>query len=55
MRTSDRLGSDSFVGVFSYAGMAAAETQRNMKLFADKIMPELKKLPLAAERQRKVA
>ncbi len=55
VHTSDRLGSDSFIGVFSYAGMSADESKRNMKLFADKVMPELKKLPLAAERQRKVA
>lgn len=52
---SDRTGADSFVGVFSYAGMPAEEAERNMKLFADKVMPELKRLPTAAERARRAA
>ncbi|HTO52577.1 MAG TPA: LLM class flavin-dependent oxidoreductase [Myxococcota bacterium] len=36
-----RLGSDRFVGVFSYAGMPAAESERNMRLFAKAVVPEL--------------
>jgi alkanesulfonate monooxygenase SsuD/methylene tetrahydromethanopterin reductase-like flavin-dependent oxidoreductase (luciferase family) len=36
-----RLGSDRFVGVFSYAGMPAAEGERNMRLFARTVLPEL--------------
>ena len=32
-----------FVGVFSYAGMAHQEAARNMRLFAETVMPELKK------------
>ena len=46
---------DSFVGVFSYAGMPHEEAKRNMTLFAEKVMPELKNLPTAAERARKAA
>lgn len=52
---SDQIGSDTFTGVFSYAGMPWAEAERNMTLFAKTVMPELKKLPKAAERQRKAA
>ena len=52
---SDKVGADSFVGVFSYAGMPAAEAERNMRLFADKVRPELQRLPVAAERARQVA
>jgi alkanesulfonate monooxygenase SsuD/methylene tetrahydromethanopterin reductase-like flavin-dependent oxidoreductase (luciferase family) len=39
--TQKRVGSDKFVGVFSYAGMPAAESERNMRLFARKVLPEL--------------
>jgi len=39
-----RVGHDHFVGVFSYAGMPAAEAERNMRLFAAEVMPELQKL-----------
>jgi alkanesulfonate monooxygenase SsuD/methylene tetrahydromethanopterin reductase-like flavin-dependent oxidoreductase (luciferase family) len=39
-----RLGSDTFIAVFSYAGMPAEESERNMRLFARSVMPELKKL-----------
>lgn len=52
---SDRTGADSFVGVFSYAGMPPEEAERNMRLFADKVKPELQALPTAAERARRVA
>jgi len=47
-----RVGNDTFVGAFSYAGMPREESERNMRLFAREVMPELKKLddrpPLAA-------
>jgi alkanesulfonate monooxygenase SsuD/methylene tetrahydromethanopterin reductase-like flavin-dependent oxidoreductase (luciferase family) len=36
-----RLGSDRFVGVFSYAGMPAQEGERNMRSFARTVLPEL--------------
>jgi alkanesulfonate monooxygenase SsuD/methylene tetrahydromethanopterin reductase-like flavin-dependent oxidoreductase (luciferase family) len=55
LAVSDRTGADSFVGVFSYAGMPHAEADRNMRLFADKVMPTLQRLPTAQERARKVA
>jgi alkanesulfonate monooxygenase SsuD/methylene tetrahydromethanopterin reductase-like flavin-dependent oxidoreductase (luciferase family) len=43
-----RVGNDSYVGVFSYAGMPYDEAERNMRLFAREVMPELKKLGPAA-------
>src|SRR5205823_4374606 len=43
-----RVGNDTFVGVFSYAGMDYGEAERNMRLFARTVTPELKKLPPAA-------
>jgi alkanesulfonate monooxygenase SsuD/methylene tetrahydromethanopterin reductase-like flavin-dependent oxidoreductase (luciferase family) len=39
-----RVGNDSYVGVFSYAGMPYDEAERNMRLFARAVMPDLKKL-----------
>jgi alkanesulfonate monooxygenase SsuD/methylene tetrahydromethanopterin reductase-like flavin-dependent oxidoreductase (luciferase family) len=38
-----RMGSGSFIGCFSYAGMPIDEAERNMRLFAREVMPELKK------------
>ena len=52
---SDRTGADGFIGVFGYAGMAQAESERNMRLFAEQVMPRLKALPPAAERARRAA
>ena len=37
-----RIGADKFNGVFSYAGMPYDEAERNLRLFADKVMPRLK-------------
>ena len=45
-----RVGNDHFVGVFSYAGMPAAETERNMRLFAKEVMPALQCLESEAVR-----
>jgi alkanesulfonate monooxygenase SsuD/methylene tetrahydromethanopterin reductase-like flavin-dependent oxidoreductase (luciferase family) len=39
-----RTGNSHFVGVFSYAGMPWDEAERNLRLFAREVMPELKKL-----------
>ncbi len=39
--TQKRIGNDRFVCVFGYAGMSAAESERNMRLFARKVLPEL--------------
>lgn len=39
-----RTGNSHFVGVFSYAGMDGAEAERNMRLFAREVLPELQKV-----------
>jgi alkanesulfonate monooxygenase SsuD/methylene tetrahydromethanopterin reductase-like flavin-dependent oxidoreductase (luciferase family) len=39
-----RVGNETFVGVFSYAGMPYDEAERNMRLFARRVMPELRTL-----------
>ena len=39
-----RVGCDTFTGVFSYAGMPADEAERNMRLFAREVLPELQKV-----------
>jgi alkanesulfonate monooxygenase SsuD/methylene tetrahydromethanopterin reductase-like flavin-dependent oxidoreductase (luciferase family) len=39
-----RMGNDSFVGVFSYAGMPSEEAERNQRLFASQVLPELQKI-----------
>jgi alkanesulfonate monooxygenase SsuD/methylene tetrahydromethanopterin reductase-like flavin-dependent oxidoreductase (luciferase family) len=39
-----RVGHETFVGVFSYAGMEYGEAERNMRLFARTVMPELRRL-----------
>jgi len=45
-----RVGNDHYVGVFSYAGMPAAEAERNMRLFAKEVMPALQGLEGEAAR-----
>jgi alkanesulfonate monooxygenase SsuD/methylene tetrahydromethanopterin reductase-like flavin-dependent oxidoreductase (luciferase family) len=40
-----RIGSDAYVGVFSYAGLPPEEAERNMRLFAAEVMPALKAMP----------
>jgi alkanesulfonate monooxygenase SsuD/methylene tetrahydromethanopterin reductase-like flavin-dependent oxidoreductase (luciferase family) len=37
-----RVANDTFVGVFSYAGMPYDEAERNMRLFAREVMPALR-------------
>jgi alkanesulfonate monooxygenase SsuD/methylene tetrahydromethanopterin reductase-like flavin-dependent oxidoreductase (luciferase family) len=39
-----RVGNEHFVGVFSYAGMPYDEAERNIRLFAKEVMPQLQKL-----------
>ncbi len=39
-----RTGNSHYVGVFSYAGMPYDEAERNMRLFAREVMPEIQKL-----------
>ena len=41
-KTCDRMGSDTFVGVFSYAGMPYEEAGSNLRLFAKDVLPTLK-------------
>ncbi len=42
-----RTGCETFVGVFSYAGMPIAEAERSMRLFAGTVMPRLQAIPRA--------
>ena len=37
----DWTGNDTFVGVFSYAGMPPEDAEANMRLFSEKVMPRL--------------
>ena len=39
---SERLGAETFSGVFSYAGMPYEESEKSLRLFASKILPKLK-------------
>ena len=39
-----RVGNDTFVGVFSYAGLDGDEAERNMRLFAAEVLPALQKV-----------
>jgi len=51
-----RVGNSHFVGVFSYAGMDYGDAERNMRLFAKRVMPELKRLgPAQPEPARRTA
>ena len=43
-----RVGCETFIGVFSYAGMPHAEAERSMRLFAREVMPELQQVQPAA-------
>jgi alkanesulfonate monooxygenase SsuD/methylene tetrahydromethanopterin reductase-like flavin-dependent oxidoreductase (luciferase family) len=43
-----RTGNSHYVGVFSYAGMPYEDAERNMRLFAKEVMPQLKKLEVKA-------
>lgn len=42
---TERTGSGAYNGVFSYAGMPYADAERSMRLFANEVMAEVKKLP----------
>ncbi len=43
-----RTGNSHYVGVFGYAGMPYDEAERNLRLFARDVMPELQKLDTTA-------
>lgn len=53
--TSARIHSDHFTGVFSYSGMPWDDAERNMRLFASEVMPELQKLPPVQQRAKAAA
>ncbi|MGH7819211.1 MAG: LLM class flavin-dependent oxidoreductase [Candidatus Binatia bacterium] len=56
MDIRSRVGCDTYSGVFSYAGMPAEESERNLRLFAREVMPELKKVgPVAEAREAPAA
>ena len=42
-----KVGNEGFNAVCSFAGMAPDVAERNMRLFAEKVMPRLKALPPA--------
>ena len=44
MAIHDWTGNDTFVGVFSYAGMPPEDAEANMRVFSEKVMPRLKVL-----------
>jgi len=46
----ERIGNDTFVGVFSYAGMPCDEAERNLRLFAAEVLPALRRLDRAPGR-----
>ena len=50
-----RVGCDTFIGVFGYAGMPAEEAERNMRLFARAVVPELRRLEAGERRAESVA
>ncbi|MEW6476628.1 MAG: LLM class flavin-dependent oxidoreductase [Actinomycetota bacterium] len=47
---ADLIGADGFLGVFRYGAMTREDGERNMRLFAETVMPELKKIAPASER-----
>ncbi|HEV7730611.1 MAG TPA: LLM class flavin-dependent oxidoreductase [Candidatus Binatia bacterium] len=40
--TRSKVGADTFIGVFSYAGMPPEEAQRNLRCFARDVLPALR-------------
>ena len=43
VHTIKRTGGEAFLGIFSYAGMPYEMAEDNLRLFASRVMPELKK------------
>ena len=52
---SERTGAERFVGVFSYSGMPWEESERNMRLFSDKVLPRLRTAEQSKWKKRAVA
>lgn len=46
-RNAARIGAETFVGIFSYAGMPTADAEANQRLFARDVVPHLKATPVA--------
>ena len=44
LKTADRMNSEHFSCVFSYAGMPYVEAERNLRLFAGEVMPKLQRV-----------
>lgn len=44
MEIHRRIGNDTYIGVFSYAGMPHREAERSIRLFASEVMPALKRV-----------
>jgi hypothetical protein len=44
VKTLDRMDSEQFTCVFSYAGMPYPEAERNLRLFAGEVMPKLQRM-----------
>lgn len=40
-RNAERIGAESYVGIFSYAAMPWHEAERNLRLFSSEVMPRL--------------
>jgi alkanesulfonate monooxygenase SsuD/methylene tetrahydromethanopterin reductase-like flavin-dependent oxidoreductase (luciferase family) len=55
LKSADRVGADSFNAVFSYAGMPWDIAEKNQRLFAKEVLPELKKIRPVAERLKQAA
>jgi len=45
-----RMNAGTFTGVFSYAGMPWNEAERNLRLFAERVLPRVKELDTVAAR-----
>jgi len=41
VKNAERIGSEGFIGVFSYAGMPWGEAEKSMRLFAKEVLPRL--------------
>jgi alkanesulfonate monooxygenase SsuD/methylene tetrahydromethanopterin reductase-like flavin-dependent oxidoreductase (luciferase family) len=46
----ERIGNSAFVGTFSYGGMPYDMAERSLRLFADKVLPELRQMQAQAPR-----
>jgi alkanesulfonate monooxygenase SsuD/methylene tetrahydromethanopterin reductase-like flavin-dependent oxidoreductase (luciferase family) len=40
-KVNDMMGADEFVAVFSYGSMPVEKAEKNMRLFAEKVLPKV--------------